>query len=173
MIWALDFWALIIRSGWEKNYFILTVEHGNCLLYTSICREWAKRGSMSFPFTSMTGGVTLTTNYAGNASMGAGRASGRLWLTALIIYPNEPRKRRNTQNEFWIYDDRHTTAALYAISQSIDRVSSQQHRKGHVLPDVRRYTIQRAGGRERNPVCLLPCHSHCRSPCLLYTSRCV
>ena len=20
------------------------------------------------------------------------------------------------------------------------------------------------GGRERNPVCLLPCHSHCRSP---------
>ena len=21
-----------------------------------------------------------------------------------------------------------------------------------------------AGGRERNPVCLLPCHSHCRSP---------
>ena len=29
-------------------------------------------------FTSMTGGVSLTTNYAGNASMGAGRASGRL-----------------------------------------------------------------------------------------------
>ena len=24
-------------------------------------------------------------------------------------------------------------------------------------------SIQRAGGRERNPVCLLPCHSHCRS----------
>ena len=45
-------------------------------------------------------GVSLTTNYAGNASMGAGRASGRLWLTALIIYPNEQRKRRNTQNEF-------------------------------------------------------------------------
>ena len=34
--------------------------------------------SMSFPFISMTGGVSLTTNYAGNASMGAGRASGRL-----------------------------------------------------------------------------------------------
>ena len=33
-----------------------------------------------------------------------------------------------------------------------------------VLPDAGRYTIQRAGGRERNPVCLLPCHSHCRSP---------
>jgi len=33
---------------------------------------------MSFPFTSMTGGVSLTTNYAGNASMGASRASGRL-----------------------------------------------------------------------------------------------
>ena len=45
-------------------------------------------------------GVSLTTNYAGNASMGAGRASGRLWLTALIIYPNEQRKRRNTPNEF-------------------------------------------------------------------------
>ena len=30
---------------------------------------------MSFPFTSMTGGVSLTTNYAGNASMGASRAS--------------------------------------------------------------------------------------------------
>ena len=34
----------------------------------------------------------------------------------------------------------------------------------HVLPDAGRYAIQRAGGRERNPVCLLPCHSHCRSP---------
>ena len=93
-----------------------------------------KRQSMSFPFTSMTGGVSLTTNYAENASMGAGRASGRLWLTALIIYPNEPRKRRNTQNEFWIYDDRHTIAALYALSQSVNRISSQQHRKGYVLP---------------------------------------
>ena len=45
-------------------------------------------------------GVSLTTNYAGNVSMGAGRASGRLWLTAPVIYPNEQRKRRNTQNEF-------------------------------------------------------------------------
>jgi len=44
--------------------------------------------------------VSLTTSYAGNASMGAGRASGRLWLTAPVIYPNEPRKRRNTSNEF-------------------------------------------------------------------------
>ena len=35
-----------------------------------------------------------------NASMGASRASGRLWLTAPVIYPNEPRKRRNTSNEF-------------------------------------------------------------------------
>ena len=33
-----------------------------------------------------------------------------------------------------------------------------------VLPDVGRYAVQRAGGRKRNPVCLLPCHSHCRSP---------
>ncbi len=33
-----------------------------------------------------------------------------------------------------------------------------------VLPDAGRYAVQRAGGRERNPVCLLPCHSHCRSP---------
>ena len=32
------------------------------------------------------------------------------------------------------------------------------------LPDVGRYALQRARGRERNPVCLLPCHSHCRSP---------
>ena len=56
--------------------------------------------SMSFSFISMTGGVSLTTNYAGNASMGAGRASGRLWLTAPVIYPNEQRKRRNTPNEF-------------------------------------------------------------------------
>jgi len=55
---------------------------------------------MSFPFTSMTGGVSLTTNYAGNASMGAGRASGRLWLTAPVIYPNEQGKRRKTPNEF-------------------------------------------------------------------------
>ena len=38
--------------------------------------------------------------FAGNASMGASRASGRLWLTAPVIYPNEQRKRRNTQNEF-------------------------------------------------------------------------
>ena len=38
--------------------------------------------------------------YAGNASMGADRASGRLWLTAPIIYPNEQRKRRDTLNEF-------------------------------------------------------------------------
>ena len=53
---------------------------------------------------------------------------------------------------------------LYAISQSVDRISSQQHRKGHVLPDAGRYAIQREGGRERNPVCLLPHHSHCRSP---------
>lgn len=45
-------------------------------------------------------GVSLTTNYAGNASMGAGRAFGRLWLTAPVIYPNEQRKRRNTANEF-------------------------------------------------------------------------
>ena len=26
-------------------------------------------------------------------------------------------------------------------------------RKGYVLPDVGRYALQRAGGRERNPVC--------------------
>ena len=39
-----------------------------------------------------------------------------------------------------------------------------KYRKGHVLPDVGRYALQRARGRERNPVCLLPCHSHCRSP---------
>lgn len=38
--------------------------------------------------------------YVGNASMGADRASGRLWLTAPIIYPNEQRKRRDTLNEF-------------------------------------------------------------------------
>ena len=61
---------------------------------------WEYNQSMSFLFTSMTGGVSLTTNYAGNASMGASRASGRLWLTAPVIYPNEPRKRRNTPNEF-------------------------------------------------------------------------
>ena len=30
------------------------------------------------------------------------------------------------------YDDRHTIAALYALSQSVNRISSQQHRKGHV-----------------------------------------
>ena len=32
-------------------------------------------------------------------------------------------------------------------------------------PVVRSYVenIQRAGGRKRNPVCLLPCYSHCRS----------
>ena len=48
----------------------------------------------------MTRGVSLTTNYAGNASMGARRASERLWLTAPVIYPNEQRKRRNTPNEF-------------------------------------------------------------------------
>ena len=59
---------------------------------------------MSFPFTSMTGGVSLTTNYAGNASMGAGRASGRLWLTAPVIYPNEQGKRRKTPNEFMTID---------------------------------------------------------------------
>ena len=63
-----------------------------------------------------------------------------------------------------LYDDRHTIATLYAISQSVDRISSQQHRKGHVLPDAGGYAIQREGGRERNPVCLLPHHSHCRSP---------
>ena len=63
--------------------------------YNELCRK-----CMSFPFTSMTGGVSLTTNYAGNASMGASRASGRLWLTAPVIYPNEQRKRRNTPNEF-------------------------------------------------------------------------
>ena len=28
---------------------------------------------------------------------------------------------------------------MYAISQSVDRISSQQHRKGHVLPDAGRY----------------------------------
>ena len=46
----------------------------------------------------------------------------------------------------------------------LDVYKRQQHRKGHVLPDVGRYALQRAGGRERNPVCLLPCHRHCRSP---------
>ena len=55
-------------------------------------------------------------------------------------------------------------STLYAISQSVDRISSQQHRKGHVLPDVGRYAFQRAGGRERDSFCLLPYHSHCRSP---------
>mgnify|MGYP007089990242 CR=1 FL=1 len=60
----------------------------------------SKKRKYELPFTSMTGGVSLTTNYAGNASMGASRASGRLWLTAPVIYPNEQRKRRNTQNEF-------------------------------------------------------------------------
>jgi len=32
---------------------------------------------------------------------------------------------------------------VYAISHSVDRISSQQHRKGHVLPDAGRYAIQR------------------------------
>ena len=43
-------------------------------------------------------------------------------------------------------------------------ISSQQHRKDHVLPDAGCYALQRAGGRERNLVCLLPCHSYCRCP---------
>ena len=43
----------------------------------------------------------------------------------------------------------------YALSHRVDRLSGQQHRKGHVLPDAGRYAIQRAGGRKRNPVCLL------------------
>ena len=64
----------------------------------------------------MTGGVSLTTSYAGNASMGAGSASGWLWLTAPVIYPNEQRKRRNTFNEFGIYDNRHTIAAVLSLS---------------------------------------------------------
>ncbi len=51
-----------------------------------------------------------------------------------------------------------------AFPRALTGVSNQQHRKGHVLPDAGRYAIQWAGGRERNPVCLLPCHSHCRSP---------
>ena len=40
-----------------------------------------------------------------------------------------------------VVDYRHTIAALYAISQSIDRISSQQHRKGYVLPDAGRYAL--------------------------------
>ena len=70
---------------------------------------------MSFPFTSMTGGVSLTTNYAGNASMGAGRASGRLWLTAPVIYPNEQRKRRNVH-----YPDGTTLGARPGDEQQFD-----------------------------------------------------
>ena len=45
-------------------------------------------------------GVSATTICAGSASMNAGRAFGRLWLTALVIYPNERRKRRTQPNEF-------------------------------------------------------------------------
>ena len=68
---------------------------------------------------------------------------------------------KDTGLDVYKRQDRHTIAAVYAISHSVDRISSQQHRKGHVLPDAGRYAIQRAGGRKRNPVCLLPCHSHC------------
>ena len=32
------------------------------------------------------------------------------------------------------------------FSKSVDRISGQQHRKGHVLPDAGRYAIQRTGG---------------------------
>ena len=60
----------------------------------------SKKRKHKLSFYLKIGGVSLTTNYAGNASMGASRASGRLWLTAPVIYPNEQRKRRNTQNEF-------------------------------------------------------------------------
>ena len=86
-------------------------------------------------------------------------------LQALDIVGQEAGDSRNQVHRFIrLTNLRHTITALYAISQSVDRISSQQHRKGHVLPDAGRYAIQREGGRERNPVCLLPHHSHCRSP---------
>ena len=40
---------------------------------------------MSFLFTSMTGGVSLTTNYAGNASMGAKEDAALLSLFIFIV----------------------------------------------------------------------------------------
>ncbi len=51
------------------------------------------------------------------------------------------------------------------LSQSVDRISSQQHRKGHVLPDVGRYAFQ-SGREDANGILFIcfPCHSHCRSP---------
>ena len=41
----------------------------------------------------------IQTNIDVYKRQGASRASGRLWLTAPVIYPNEQRKRRNTPNE--------------------------------------------------------------------------
>ena len=36
-----------------------------------------------------------------------------------------------------------TAQELSLIHICVDRISSQQHRKGHVLPDAGRYAIQR------------------------------
>ena len=84
-----------------------------------------------------------------------------LWQQDLQIQLEDSKRREQTG--FIIQQLKTTIATLYGFSKSVDRVSSQQHRKGHVLPDVGRYALQWAGGRERNPVCLLPCYSHCRS----------
>ena len=54
----------------------------------------------------MTGGVSLTTSYAGNASMGAGSASGWLWLTApLFIQTSKEKGGTHSMNfEFMTID---------------------------------------------------------------------
>ena len=82
----------------------------------------------------------------------------------LELQKKEDEEKEREQKRYSIkpyLDTRYNFFEESSIVGSNDRVFDM---KGHVLPDVGRYALQRARGRERNPVCLLPCHSHCRSP---------
>ena len=70
-------------------------------------------------------------------------------MTVPVIYRNEQRKRRNTPNEFWIYDDRHTIAAV------LSRNPMAVKRSLNELETARLIMRMRQGIGEPNRICVL------------------
>ena len=127
-------------------------------------RMSSKRGSMSFLFTSMTGGVSLTTNYAGNASMGASRASGRLWLTAPLFIQKSKEKGGTHRMNFEFMTIGTPLPPCMPFPRALTGFPVSSTAKVMYCRMLDAMLSNGQGGRERNPVYLLPCHSHCRSP---------
>ena len=93
-------------------------------------------------------------------------------------YENKMQLLQNRQKHLEKKADKQRTHHLCNMGGAIQSISKEADMLTRVefyslmeqvfaLPAVQELVtdaVQRAGGRERNPLCLLPCHSHCRSP---------